>query len=121
MSDSSDLPIYLYIKERLRQAIISGERANESRIPSERDLAQHYGVSRMTARQALHALIQAGYAYTKTGVGTFAKNMPVHQQQLTQLTSFSHEARQRGLTARSDIISAQIIAADEDIASQLRL
>jgi GntR family transcriptional regulator len=121
MSDSPDIPIYLYIKEHLRQSIASGERAADSRIPSERDLAQQFGVSRMTARQALHALIQEGYAYTRTGVGTFARNIPVHHQQLTQLTSFSQEARQRGLAAHSDILSAQIIAADDDIAAQLRL
>ncbi len=112
------VPIYLHIKEQLRQSIISGERSPDARMPSERVLAQRYGISRMTARQALRALVQEGYAYTRTGSGTFVHPAPI-KQQLQLLTSFSEDARSRGVSARSEILSAEIAPASGEAALRL--
>jgi DNA-binding transcriptional regulator YhcF (GntR family)/methanogenic corrinoid protein MtbC1 len=64
-------PVYLQLKEMLRSQIEQGVYLAHQKLPSERDLCQHYNLSRMTARRALQELIDEGFAYTRTGKGTF--------------------------------------------------
>jgi len=59
--------------ERLAQAVTLGVVAEGQRLPSERELAQRLGVSRVTVRQAVRALQQAGWVVSRPGRqgGTF--------------------------------------------------
>ncbi|TDD17090.1 FadR family transcriptional regulator [Kribbella turkmenica] len=59
--------------ERLLQAIKLGVVAPGDRLPSERDLAARLNVSRVTLREAIHALTEAGYVESRRGRygGTF--------------------------------------------------
>ncbi len=69
-------PIYLQLKELLRNQIEQGLYRSHQKLPSERDLCQHYNLSRMTARRALQELIDEGLAYTRVGKGTFVSHQP---------------------------------------------
>lgn len=93
-------PIYLQLKELLRGQIEQGIYQSHQKLPSERDLCQHYDLSRMTARRALQGLIDEGLAYTRVGKGTFVSNkqnnlgttpdrlnQPYHQNLTTSITS----------------------------------
>jgi DNA-binding FadR family transcriptional regulator len=59
--------------ERLLQAIKLGVVVPGDRLPSERDLAARLNVSRVTLREAIHALTEAGYVESRRGRygGTF--------------------------------------------------
>jgi DNA-binding FadR family transcriptional regulator len=59
--------------ERLLQAIKLGVVVPGDRLPSERDLAARLNVSRVTLREAIHALAEAGYVESRRGRygGTF--------------------------------------------------
>ncbi len=50
------VPLYLQIRDALQQQIESGAYGEGARLPSERSLAATFGVSRMTARQAIQLL-----------------------------------------------------------------
>lgn len=66
---------------RLLQAIRLGLAAPGERLPPERDLAARLGVSRVTLREALHALQEAGYVESRRGRygGTFVRSLrPSH-------------------------------------------
>ncbi|UVS77392.1 FadR/GntR family transcriptional regulator [Actinokineospora sp. UTMC 2448] len=66
---------------RLLQAIRLGLAAPGERLPPERDLAARLGVSRVTLREALHALQEAGYVESRRGRygGTFVRSLrPTH-------------------------------------------
>ena len=65
------LPLYYQIEEQLRTRIDSGEWTEGARIPSEPELAQTYGVSRATIRQAISNLESSGFLRRKQGLGTF--------------------------------------------------
>jgi DNA-binding transcriptional regulator YhcF (GntR family) len=65
------MPVYLQLKEMLQNQIEQGVYRSHQKLPSERDLCQHYNLSRMTARRALKELIDEGFAYTRVGKGTF--------------------------------------------------
>lgn len=69
-------PVYIQLKKMLQTQIEQGVYSCHQKLPSERDLCQHYSLSRMTARRALQELIAEGFAYTRAGKGTFVSQIP---------------------------------------------
>ena len=65
------LPIYVQVRQRVREAILSGKFSD--RLPSERKLAQQYGIAQMTVRRALSDLVDVGMLHRKVGSGTFVR------------------------------------------------
>jgi GntR family transcriptional regulator, transcriptional repressor for pyruvate dehydrogenase complex len=53
-------PVYHQVAAQLREAILSGELASGSELPSERELGERFGVGRTTVREALRALQAQG-------------------------------------------------------------
>ena len=120
LQHDSPTPLYIQLKEYLQMQIQTGEYAVDARLPSERELAKLHHVSRMTARQALQALAQEGFTYTRVGKGTFV-NAPRIDQELHALTSFSEDMQGRGMSASSRVLKASSQAADRDTANHLRI
>lgn len=58
MSDS--LPIYIQIHDQIKAKIEKGGWKIGDRLPSERELATQFNVSRMTLRQAIQTLADEG-------------------------------------------------------------
>ncbi|HVY08177.1 MAG TPA: FadR/GntR family transcriptional regulator [Burkholderiales bacterium] len=65
--------IYREIAEQIAAMIASGELAPNSRLPSERDLAQRLGVSRPPVREALIALEVEGLVDVRIGSGVYVR------------------------------------------------
>ncbi len=118
MNADPSTPLYTQIKDHLHAQIQQGIYAPGARLPSERELALEFGVSRMTARQALQELIQDGLAYSRVGKGTFVCPPKID---LTVLTSFSEESRQRGMTPGSRVLKAALAPADAATARWLQI
>lgn len=68
---SSPLPIYYQIEEQLKRQIENGELKPNDSLPSEREFAERFEISRMTVRQAINNLVNDGYLYRQKGRGTF--------------------------------------------------
>jgi len=64
-------PIYLQLREVVRERIDTGEYAPGCHIPSENALAKTYGVNRLTVRSALDALVEEGILKRVQGKGVF--------------------------------------------------
>lgn len=64
------IPLYHQIFLQLREEIISGSRAFGSRMPTEEELSESFGVSRITARRALGELADTHLVERKRRVGT---------------------------------------------------
>lgn len=67
----SNGPIYLQLERSLRAAIHEGRLRDNEALPPERDLAAHYGISRITVRKALAELEREGLVVRRRGMGTF--------------------------------------------------
>jgi DNA-binding FadR family transcriptional regulator len=63
--------LYRQIAEQLRSLMSAGEFTPGSRLPAERDLAQQFGVSRPSVREALIALEVEGWVEVRTGSGVY--------------------------------------------------
>ena len=81
-------------------------------IPGERALAERFGTSRVTIRQALALLQDDALIYTVHGAGSFVAPPRVVKQM--KLNSFTQEMSQRGLKSSTQLISAQLIEDDEN-------
>jgi DNA-binding FadR family transcriptional regulator len=62
------------IAARLREAILKGAYAHGQRLPAERHLAEHFGTSRSTVRQALLQLEELALVTRRIGSGTFVNH-----------------------------------------------
>lgn len=79
----SPIPAYQQIVSSLISRIVHGEWQPGDKLPPENSLAQEYGVSRVTLRQALDLLEQNNIIYKQQGKGAFLKANPnLHVQEL---------------------------------------
>ena len=113
-------PFYLQIRDALTAQIRAGDLQAHQRLPSERELSETFNVSRMTARQALQAMVWDGAAYARVGKGTFVAD-PKIDQQLQSLSGFSEDVRERGGWPSSRVLEACVLPAGADVAAALGL
>ncbi len=99
VDSTSAVPLYRQIYHGLRAAISDGRLAAQTKLPSTRDLAMIWGVSRNTLRNAFDQLIAEGYLEAIVGRGTF-----VVQQQIRPLpTPLSSQKKQHRIRPISQI------------------
>jgi GntR family transcriptional regulator len=67
------IPLYVQLEQIIKSKIMTGELLPGERIPTEKELAQAYQVSSITARQAVLDLVQEGLLSRKQGKGTFVQ------------------------------------------------
>jgi len=102
VDQKSSEPLYLQLKNKLIERIISGVYKPEEKLPSERVLSEELHISRMTVREALKGLINDGYIYTQVGKGTFVKNIQYKQD--TVLTGFTEQMQKIGSEVSSKVL-----------------
>ncbi|MFE9749715.1 GntR family transcriptional regulator [Saccharothrix saharensis] len=90
-----------------------------SPIPSERDLAQQYGVSRITVRAAVGQLVAEGLLTRAKGRGTFTARRRMDVQ--LYLESFTDDMRRRGMTPATEVVACREEAPSPEAATALGL
>ena len=98
-------PAHTQIELALETAIERGRLSPGDRLPAERELAERYGVSRMTLRQALGALELRGRLVRSKGRygGTFVAEPKL---ELAGTSALSDQLRGLGLAAGARVLSA---------------
>jgi GntR family transcriptional regulator len=90
-----------------------------SPIPSERDLAQQYGVSRITVRAAVGQLVAEGLLTRAKGRGTFTARRRMDVQ--LYLESFTDDMRRRGMTPATEVVACREETPSPEAAAALGL
>jgi GntR family transcriptional regulator len=109
---------YVRVRDYLR-SVVTHELAVGDPIPSERVLCDQFGVSRMTIRQAVDALVVEGLLVREQGRGTFVAPSKLDLQ--VRLTSFGEEMQRRGMTPSSKVMVAEVVSATPDVADALEI
>jgi GntR family transcriptional regulator len=108
-------PKYYTVKRHLLESIET--LAPGSSVPTERELSADLGTSRTTVRQALLELVAEGRLVRRQGSGTYVAEpkltWPLH------LTSFTEQAAANGFTASTQLLAADRIRAEDDLAARL--
>jgi GntR family transcriptional regulator len=110
---------YERVREDLADEIERGRRPSGSRLPPERALAEHFGVSRVTLRRALDELERDGIV-ARAGVGWVVASQTVGEPP-NVLMSFSEMAASRGLTPGGRVLDRRVRSATIDEAEALGL
>lgn len=97
LGGKSPTPLYKRLEKAIRTAIQDEHVQVDDALPSERDLANMLGVSRVTVRKAVQALVEDGLLEQRRGAGTFVTTRLT--QPLSRLTSFTEDITSRGLSA----------------------
>lgn len=71
LDTNNAVPLYEQLRIALRERLESQALAPGERLPSEAQLCQKYGVSRITVRRAVDDLVEEGYLERRQGKGTF--------------------------------------------------
>jgi len=104
----SPIPLYLQLREILREAIEKGEFSNSEPLPTEEKLMNDYNVSRTTVREAMRGLLELGLIVKKQGIGSFVASEKISEI-LPGLVSFSEEMEARGFQVRTRVLSCEEI------------
>lgn len=110
--------IYIEVKNDIIKKINDGYYKAGDKIPSERLLSEVYGVSRMTARQAVNALVQEGIVYRETGKGTFVSTKQFSQK---NVKSFTQTLMEQGYEPSTEILEFAKVHSLREISSALGL
>lgn len=115
-------PLYLRVQEQIKSAIEAGNLKPQEALPSERDIAEAFNVSRVTVRKAISGLVDQGLLTQRQGSGTFVTAPPQRvEQPLSRLTSFTEDMRLRGLEASIRWLARTVTLASPDEAMRLSL
>lgn len=108
ISKDNPLPLHYQVKQILLEMIENEELKPGDVVPTERELCELQGVSRMTVNKAILSLVNEGILYREQGKGTFVAK-PKEKQQLSHLKSFTEDMNEKGLRTNTKILFFKII------------
>ena len=112
--------IYIRIHDEIKHQIETGFFEVGQRLPSERVMAEQFGVSRMTLRQAVTSLVEEGILTRHVGSGTYVASDRVREK-MRGTTSFTEIIQNLGKTPSSKVLSYQKTKANEVECDKLQL
>ena len=113
-------PRYQQLKESIIARISSGELQPSDRVPSENELVDATGVSRMTANRALRELNNEGYVERVAGVGTFVADLKAASHAL-EVRNIADEIRLRGHQHSAVVLKCETQPASPEISELLHI
>src|SRR5207244_1562317 len=106
LTRDSGIPLYVQVREALRERLLAAEWGPEQPLPTEENLVEQFGVSRATVRQALADLVQEGLIVRRAGLGTFRRE-PHMVLRMERFLSFSADLRERGARHESQLLTVE--------------
>lgn len=129
INQHSDRPVYQQIADVLRTRIREGTYAPGSKLPSETELLQEFGVTRQTIRRGLAVLQQEGLTEPTRGKGVFVRSNPpvltVRNNRFSRAArragkgALAAEAEALGLTWGSEELESGIVDSPAAVAEVL--
>ncbi|MFK8911651.1 GntR family transcriptional regulator [Streptomyces sp. YS-3] len=129
LDPTSDRAVFRQIADHLRESIDKGRFREGDKLPSETELVEHYGVSRMTVRNALSILQGEGLAVSEHGKGVFVRPRPPVRRLASDRfarrhrdqgkSAFTVEAEAAGVHSEVDGLEVKEEKPSQDVAARL--
>jgi GntR family transcriptional regulator len=119
LDDKSPTPLYLQLADAIRKRIAVGAIRTGDALPSERELSQSTGISRVTVRKGIDALFREGMLTRRHGSGTYIA--PRIEQPASLLAGFSADMASRGKVPGSRLVAHKVGAPTPEEALALAL
>ena len=116
----SKVPLYLQIEGQVRKMLASGG-PTEGRIFTEQALADRFGVSRMTVRQAIRDLVGERLIYRVRGAGTFIAPPGKITESLEHLRDNFADWESQGKRVDLRLLEFATVEAGSDVARRLQI
>src|SRR3546814_16463055 len=100
VSSTRPSALYQHVREYISSKIGTKEWQPGDRVPSEQELVNLFGISRMTVNRALRELAEQGMVVRIAGVGTFVAEEK-SKSTLLQIANLAGDLRQRGQIGRA--------------------
>lgn len=97
-------PLALRVYDDLRERVSSGDFPPGDRLPTEAQLVDAYGVSRVTVREALRLLQRDGLVIARHGRGHFVAPQPLIREPITELRSVTQLLASLGYSVETEVI-----------------
>lgn len=118
MSDGPAPSLNRQIKDFLLSHILSGQWPEGYRIPTEMQLCEQFGASRMTVNRAVRELAEMGYLSRSQGSGTFVAKVALSTTML-EIRSIRQDIEARGGHHAARVLKVERHVADEALATAL--
>ena len=118
LARDSHVAMYRQLARQLREPIARGDYKTGGKIPTEPQLSRRFGVSRITARQAVDALAREGLVIRKQGKGTFVARPLVHHD-LMDLRGIYDGLVAQGLDPQTELLDFRRAVPPARVAARL--
>lgn len=113
-------PLYNQLVDLLSDKIQNEMHPGDA-LPSERDLAETYGLSRTTVRLAMSELEELGLVTRKHGKGTFVSSVSRDTTDLMGTYSFTDQMRSLGRVPHTEVLDFEVREASKFVAQNMDL
>lgn len=118
LKSNNMIPLYQQLYDAIAEKIQKGEYKVGERIPSEEQLIELFGISRITVRSGIEKLCEDNILIKKHGKGTYVSS-PIHVESMTSGGSFNESCRQIGAVPSTIVISLALEKASPQAKNKL--
>lgn len=118
---NASAPLWMQFRDALRNRILQGEFSVGSKLPTEAEFGEQFGISRIVVREALADLVRSGLIYKIRGQGAFVSARERDEDFVATVLGFSDEMERKGLTVRTQVLKQELRAPTEGEARALEL
>ena len=121
LSTTTGVALYRQVQEILRFQIFNGALAPGDRMPTEQEVCEDFGVSRITARRALNELAKLGLVTRARGRGTRVVEHPPRPAMRSSIEGWLESASIMGRSTTAQVLDLSYVPARADVAAALGL
>ncbi|MGF6349832.1 GntR family transcriptional regulator [Variovorax sp. W2I14] len=118
---NSESPLWAQFRDAIRLQILQGVLPIGAKLPSEAELGDQFGISRIVVREALADLVRNNLIYKIKGRGAFVSARERDEDFVSTVLGFSDEMERKGRSVRTQILTQELRAPTEQEAASLGL
>lgn len=108
------LPLHAQLENLIKDKILNGDYAMDTLLPSERKMAETYGINRLTVRAALKNLQNEGLVSTIHGKGNYVRSVKM-KVSFSAIRGFGAQLKDQGVAHINKVLSAGKTPANYDL------